>query len=113
MFEKYLSTYNKDLLKLIFFILSALGTGAAPKALDVADVPIKGNTCVGMAVSGVVCNIGSAKDGTCPGMALAYSNDRSTITEGTSCPFTASSLTTSLTLRFNSLGFGELVLKIQ
>jgi hypothetical protein len=47
---KYSSTYNEDFLKPIFFILSALGAGAAPKALDNTDLTIKGNACVGVVV---------------------------------------------------------------
>jgi hypothetical protein len=42
-------------------------------------------------------------------VALANSDNGSTVTEGTSCPFIAS----SPTLRFDSLGFGKLALKIQ
>jgi hypothetical protein len=75
-------------------------------------LPIKGNTCVGVAVNGVVCNLGSAGGSTYPGMALVDSDEGSTITEGTSSPFTASSPSTSSTFCFDCLGFGEL-LKIQ
>jgi hypothetical protein len=64
-------------------------------------------------ISGVVCSIGSAEGSTCPAMALADSDNGSTIIEGISCPFTTSSSTTSPTLRFDFLGFNELALKIQ
>jgi hypothetical protein len=100
-------------LKPVFFILSALGAEAGPKALDGADLPIKGNTYVSVAISGVVCNIRSGEGCTCPGVALADFDDGSTLIEGTSCLFIASSPTTSLTLHFDSLGLGELALRIQ
>jgi hypothetical protein len=110
---KYSSTYNEDFLKLIFFILSALGAGAAPKALDGVVLPLEGTACFGAAVSGIDIKLGSAEGGICPCVALTDSDDGSTVIEGTSCPYTASSLTTSLTLCFDYLGFRELALKIQ
>jgi hypothetical protein len=96
-------------LKPIFFILSALGAGATPKALDGVDLPLVGTTCLGAVDSGADIHLGSAEGGTCPGVALANSNNGSTVIEGTSFPFT----TSSLTLFFVCLGFGELALKIQ
>jgi hypothetical protein len=86
-----------------------LGAGAAPKVLD----GVEGTVFLGAAVDGADTNLGSAECSTCPGTALADSDDGSSVIEGTFCPLTASSPTTSLTLSFDYLGFGELALKMQ
>lgn len=84
--REYSSTYNEDLFTFNFFGLSTLGAGVAPELLVNVGMPAEGDVC--------------------PGAALAAVNYMSTVTEGTSCPITASSPTTCvLTPCFESLGF--------
>jgi hypothetical protein len=80
---KYSSTYSEDFLKAIFFILSALGTGVAPKELDGVDLPTEGSACPGAAVGAVDSDFRLVEGGTCPGVASIESNDGFTIMEGT------------------------------
>lgn len=48
--EKYSGTYSKDFFTLKFFTFSALGTGAAPKALEGVGLPAKGEVYPGVAL---------------------------------------------------------------
>jgi hypothetical protein len=88
-----------------FFYFSALGAGAAPKALVGADLLAVGGVCLGDAIATVT------KGSACPGVVAAVPVEGSTMMEGTSCSFTISSSTVSLTLCLACFGFGELGLK--
>lgn len=76
---KYLSTYSEDFLKVIFFFLSALGTGATPKELNGVDLPTEGGACPSTAVGVVDSDFRSAEGITCPGVASRESDDGSTV----------------------------------
>jgi hypothetical protein len=54
-----------------------------------------------------------AASGDCPGVALAKSDDGSTVVEGMLCSLTVSSPTSSSTATLVCLGFGELISRNQ
>jgi hypothetical protein len=111
--EKYSNTYSAHFFIDNFFVLGALGAGAAPKALTDVDLPVRGGVCPNVACASVTIAIGPAEGVACPSVALAEPDDGSTVTEGTSCSLTVSSPKTSPTLCFECLGFAELALKNQ
>jgi hypothetical protein len=111
--QKYSDTYSVDFFTCNFFCFTALGAGAASKALGGADLPAVGGVCLGEAIATVTIDCVPAKDSDCPGMAPAVPVHGSTMMEGTSCSFTVSSLAISSTLLLACFGFGELGLKNQ
>jgi hypothetical protein len=102
-----------DLFTFNFLFFSALGAGAASKALGSADLPAAGRVCLGEAIATITINRVLAEGTDCLGMVPAVPIDGSTVMEGTSCSFTVSSLIVSSTLSLACFAFGELGLKNQ
>jgi hypothetical protein len=99
-----LDSYSADFFIPNFFLLSGLGAGTAPKALAGTVSPTEGRVCFGGATAMVTNEPRPAMGDDCPGVAPAEPDDGSTVIEGTLCSLTLS----SLTLRFECLGFEEL-----
>jgi hypothetical protein len=97
----------------IFFLLSGLGAGIAPKALAGVTSPAKGRVCFGGATAMVTIELRLAAGSDCPSAAPAESGDGSTVVEGMLCSLTVSSLTSSSTVTLACLGFRELISKNQ
>jgi hypothetical protein len=111
--ENYLNTHSAHFFKDNFFVLSALGARAAPKALIDVDLPVKGGVWPDVACATVTIAIGPADGVACPGVTPAEPDGGSILTEATSCSLTVSSPKASPTLCLECLGFGELALKNQ
>jgi hypothetical protein len=92
---------------------SVLGAGAAAKALiDVALPAVVGVYPDAAIVTATIAFV-PAEGGVCPSMASAGPVDGSTVRKGAPCSISASSVTTTLTLCFECLGFRELALRNQ